>query len=95
MKTYTLDDHLRESLKDPKFRKIWEDSQVEFKLGRELIKKRLKKKMSQRALARKLKTTQATISRIETMQANPSVAFLKKIATALDSNLEIHFKPTS
>jgi len=57
-----------------------------------MIRKRLEKKMSQRDLAKKLKTTQAVISRIETMNANPSLSLLKRIANVFGSNLKVSFK---
>jgi len=88
---YTFEDDLRESLKNPGFKKAWEESEAEYLLAKKIIDKRLKKKMSQRALAKKLKTSQAAISRIETMQANPSFSFLKRLAQALDSQLSIQF----
>jgi ribosome-binding protein aMBF1 (putative translation factor) len=89
---YTFEDHLKESLKDPEFRKAWKETEPEYLLATELIKKRLKKKMSQRDLAKKLKTSQAVISRIETMNANPSLSLLKRIAKALDVNLQISLR---
>ena len=91
-KLYTFEDHLKESLKDPEFRKIWKESEPEFLLAKELIKKRIEKKMSQRDLAKKLKTSQAVISRIETMNSNPSLSLLKRIAHVLGANLQVIFK---
>lgn len=92
MKMYTLDDHLKELMQDPEFRKEWENSEVEYLLAKKLIEKRMAKNMSQRTLAKKLKTTQAVISRIETMSGNPSLSLLKRIAEALDSKLTLQFK---
>ena len=89
---YTFQDHLRDSLKDPKFKIAWKKSQVEYDLASALIKKRLSKKISQRSLAKKINTTQAVISRIETMSANPSLLLLKRLAEALDSKLILQFK---
>ncbi|RJR24761.1 XRE family transcriptional regulator [Candidatus Microgenomates bacterium] len=91
-KIYTFEDHLKESLNDPEFKKAWEETEVEYQLAKELIEKRLNRKMSQRELAQKAKTTQAVISRIETMEANPSLSLLKKIASTLDKKLVIYFK---
>jgi ribosome-binding protein aMBF1 (putative translation factor) len=88
---YTLEDSLRDSLKDPEFHKAWEDSEAEYQLARQMIEARLKRKMSQRDLAKKMKTSQAAISRIEGMNGNPSLAFLKRVAVALDSKLTISF----
>ena len=89
---YSYKEDLEERLKNPKFKKAWEESEAEYLLAEKLIEKRLAKKMSQRALAKKLKTSQAAISRIETMNGNPSFSFLKRIATALDSKLTLQFK---
>lgn len=89
---YTFEEDLKERLKDPEFKKVWEETEPEYLLARELIKKRLKKKMSQRDLAKKVNTSQAVISRIETMSANPSLSLLKRIAKALDLNLRVGFK---
>ena len=89
---YTFQNHLKDSLKDPLFKKAWKESQVEYDLASALIKKRLSKKISQRSLAKKINTTQAVISRIETMSANPSLFLLKRLAEALDSKLILRFK---
>lgn len=92
MLTYSFDDHLRESLKDPAFRKAWEDSEVEYKLATQIIEKRLAKKMSQRQLAAKLKTSQAAISRVENMEGNPSLDFLKRIAQGLGTSFSLRIQ---
>lgn len=88
---YTLQDDLKESLKDPRFKKAWEDSEVEYQLAVKLIETRLKNKMSQRRLAQRVKTSQAAISRVEAMNGNPSLSFLKRIAEALGTKLTIGF----
>jgi len=84
---YTFTDDLKERLKNPKFKKAWDNSEAEYLLAKQVIAKRLAKKISQRQLAKKLQTSQAAISRIETMRANPSLSFLKKLAGALDTRL--------
>jgi len=91
IKEYTFRDHLKESLKDPEFRRAWEDSEVEYQLGRKLIEARLERKLSQRALAKKVGTSQAAISNIEGMNANPSLFLLKRISQALNTKLKINF----
>lgn len=90
-KIYTLDQHIKESLKNPEFKKAWGESEPEYQLARHLIAKRLERKMSQRELARKVKTSQAVISKIETMQANPSLSLLKRIAETLNTKLYLIF----
>lgn len=89
---YTFEKDLEKRLKNPAFRKEWEDSQAEYELGKVLIEKRIAKHMSQRELAKKAHTTQAVISRIESMSSNPSLALLKKIALALNTKLKVEFE---
>lgn len=89
MKTYTFRQHLKESLKNPKFKKAWEESEAEYQISRALIAARLDKKISQRELARKANTTQAVISRLENMSANPSIGLIQKVASALNLKLKV------
>lgn len=91
-KVYTFQDHLKESLRNPEFRKAWKESEAEALVSRAIIEKRIVKKMSQRALAQKANTTQAVIARIEGMSANPSINLLKRIASAFGSSLKIAFE---
>lgn len=88
-KTYTFQDDLQKRLKNPEFKKAWDESEPEYLLSKQLIEKRLAKKLSQRDLAKRLSTSQAAISRIESMSGNPSFNFLKRLSTALDSKLTI------
>lgn len=92
MKQYTLQDHIKESLKDPEFKKAWEESEAEYQVSRALIEARIKGKISQKELAKKANTTQAVISRLENMTANPSVGLLQKIASALNLKLKVQFE---
>lgn len=92
IKLYTFEEDIKKRLKDPEFRKIWEETEVEYQLARKLIDARLKKNMSQRALAIKVKTSQAAISRIEAMNGNPSLSLLKRIFQALGLKLMVEFK---
>ena len=88
-KVYTLEDSLKEFMKNPKFKKEWEDSEADYQLSCQLIKARIKGNLSQRELAKKVGTSQAAISRIEGMNGNPSFSLLKRISTALGSKLQI------
>jgi len=88
---YTFEDDLKRSLKDPAFRKAWADTEAEYLVSKAIIEKRLAKKLSQRDLARRARTSQAAISRVESMNGNPSLDFLKRIAAALGTNLRISF----
>ncbi|MBI2611627.1 helix-turn-helix transcriptional regulator [Candidatus Gottesmanbacteria bacterium] len=59
----------------------------EYEIARQIIDARLKQKMSQEDLARKAKTGQAVISRLERMNANPSLPLLKRIAQSLNTKI--------
>lgn len=89
---YTFREDLAESLKNPEFKKAWDASETEYLLAKKMIEMRLRKKLSQRDLALKVKTSQAQIARIEGMNANPSLNTLNRIAKALDTKLTLHFK---
>ncbi|MBI2018201.1 helix-turn-helix transcriptional regulator [Candidatus Daviesbacteria bacterium] len=89
MKTYTFRQHLKKSLKDPQFKKAWEESEAEYQISRALIAARLSKSISQRDLAKAANTTQAVISRLEGMNANPSIGLIQKVASALNLKLKI------
>ena len=82
---YTFQRDLKKRLKNPEFKKAWGESEPEYLLAKQLIEARVSRRLSQRALARKLNTSQAALSRLETMRANPSLALLKRIAHALET----------
>ena len=86
-----MQEDLEKRLKDPEFKKVWEESEIEYQLACKLIEARVKRKLSQRELASKVGTSQAAISRIEAMNGNPSLFFLKRIANALEVKLRISF----
>mgnify|MGYP001588817085 CR=1 FL=1 len=91
MKDVTFDQYLKEQLKDPKFRKEWERTESAYQVTRELIRARVEGKISQRELAKRAKTTQAVLSRIENMTVSPSIGLLQRIAQALGKDLEVKF----
>ena len=88
---YTCREDLEKRLKDPEFKKAWEESEADFKLACQVIEARSKRNLSQRDLAKKVGTSQAAISRIEAMNANPSLDFLKRLSAALGVKLSISF----
>ena len=54
---------------------------------------RIKKKMSQEELAKKIGTGQAVISRLEGMNTKPSISLLTRGAEALDTPIKITINP--
>lgn len=83
----------KESLKNPKIKAEYDRLQPEFVLIQALIDARVKKGVTQEELAEKIGTKQSVISRLESGRANPSISFLKKLAQALNSHLEITLVP--
>jgi len=84
----------KESLKNPKIKAEYDKLQPEFALIQAVIDARVKKGVTQEELAKRIGTKQSVISRLESGRANPSVAFLKKLANALHSHLQIKFTPS-
>lgn len=81
----------KESLKNPKIKAEYDKLQPEFALIQAMIDARVQKRVTQEELAHKIGTKQSVISRLESGRANPTVAFLKKFAAALNTRLEIRF----
>ena len=75
---------LAKRLEDPKFRKEWEDSELEYVIAENIIKLRRQKKLSQAELASILETKQSVVSRIENANENLSIGRLKVIAKVFD-----------
>ena len=82
----------RELLADLEVKAEYDRLEPEYQLIRAVLDKRLKKKMSQAQLAKKVGTRQSAISRLESGRANPSFNFLNRVARALDSTLRISFQ---
>lgn len=76
-------------LKNPEFRREYEKLEAEFQIARQIIGARIKRKMSQEELAKKVGTGQAVISRLEGMNAKPSISLLEKVARALNTKISI------
>lgn len=89
MKLLTFEKYFRDSLQDPNFKQLWQDAQPEYQLSRQIIKKRLDKKLTQSQLAKKIGTSQAIISKIENSTFNPSLSLLKRISEGLGSKITL------
>jgi len=85
----SAEDAHRRWMKNPKYRREYEKLQPEFEIANQMIEARLKKKMSQEQLAKRVGTGQAVISRLEGMNASPSLSLLKRVASALGTKITI------
>lgn len=86
------DTHKKILLKDPKFRKVYEESRLEYEIARAIIRARIEKGLTQKQLADKLNTKQSVISRVESANTTPSLSLLKRLAQALNTTLQVQFK---
>lgn len=89
MKFYTI--VRKQFLKDKEIRQAYDKLGPEFALVQVIIQKRIEKGLTQAGLAHKMKTKQSAVSRLESGNYNPSLAFLEKAAKALDAQLIVSF----
>jgi transcriptional regulator with XRE-family HTH domain len=80
-------------MKDPEYRKEYDALEVEFALMVEVAKARTRAGLSQTELARRMKTTQSTIARLESGRGLPSTRTLGRFAKATGHRLKISFEP--
>ncbi len=84
---------LNEELKDPEFKKEYDNLSTEFTLAKEIMQLRKMNNLTQKELAEKIGTSQPSISRIESgSYRNISLSFLRRIGEALNAKPEIHLK---
>lgn len=89
-KAIDFDDVLAEELKDPKFKKYYDEYGRQLEIAYGILQLRKTRKMSQAELAKKTGTTQSNIARLEGGRQNFSIALLHRVAVALDAKLEIN-----
>lgn len=89
LKATDFDDFLAEELKNPKFKKYYDEYGRQLEISYGLLQLRKKRKMSQADLAKKIGTKQSNIARLESGQHNFTIGFLNKVTAALGATLEI------
>jgi transcriptional regulator with XRE-family HTH domain len=80
-------------MKEPEYRKEYDALEEEFALMAEIAKARTRAGLSQAELARRMKTTQSTIARLESGRGLPSTRTLGRFAKATGHRLKISFEP--
>jgi ribosome-binding protein aMBF1 (putative translation factor) len=80
-------------LKDPAVRKEYEALEEEFALILAVAKARQRAGLSQAQLAKRMKTTQSTVARLESGRGKPSTRTLSRFAKATGHKLKISFEP--
>jgi ribosome-binding protein aMBF1 (putative translation factor) len=79
--------------KNPAFVKAYDDLEEEFALAESFIRARAYAEMTQQQVARKMRTTQAVIARLESGRFKPSTRTLERYAKATGTRLRIAFEP--
>jgi ribosome-binding protein aMBF1 (putative translation factor) len=83
--------YLASQLKDPEFKKYYDEYGKQLEISYQILKLRKKKGISQAELAKKIGTKQSNIARIEAGKQNFSINTLEKIAKVFDRSLKIDF----
>jgi len=86
-------EHKKKLMGNPEFRTEYEALEPEYKLVADLIRLRLAKGLTQEQLAKLLNTKQESIARLESGGSLPSLSTVKKVADALDAEVEINLRP--
>lgn len=86
-------EHKKRLLKGPEFKAEYEALEPEYRLASALIRLRLAKGLTQEQLAKLLNTKQESIARLESGGSLPSLSTVKKVADALDAELQINLRP--
>jgi predicted transcriptional regulator len=76
-------------LQNEDVRKELKNNEAEYKIIEEIITARQEKNLTQEELAKLVGTKQSNISRLESGNYNPTLAFLNKIARAIGKELEV------
>lgn len=85
-------DYLKTQMADETFRKGYEEEGVYAGLAIQIARLRFQKKMSQKRLARLLRTSQQTVSRLEDPRnTSYSLRTLVKVAHALGKEVRVKF----
>ena len=81
-------DHLNEKLKNPKFKKLYEEEKYLLELGLAITEAREQRGLSQRDLAKKSQVTQQQLSKIEN-GINCNMLTFIKVSSALGLDLTL------
>ena len=95
LEVYSFEDDLAERLKDPLFKKAFDEAEPYYQFHRALIQARIKNEISQKELSVLSGIDQGNLSKLENGLGNPSLKVLRRIADALNMDLVVQFVPKS
>ena len=82
MSEYKISDHLKEKVKDPYFKELYELEAQKYAIVEKIVEYRIKHKMTQGQLAGQVGVTQQQISKIENGEFS-SIMTLEKVLLAI------------
>ncbi len=88
-----VEDSFAKWRKDPEYVKAYNALEEEFALAEAFIKARAYADLTQQQVARRMRTTQAVIARLESGRFKPSTRTLERFAKATGTRLRIAFEP--
>lgn len=88
-----FDDLHQKWMKNPAYAAEYAASASEFELGEALVNARVGRKMTQKDVAGRMRTTQSAISRLESGRQDATIATLRAYAEATGNELVIEFRP--
>ena len=80
-------------MKDPEYRKEYDALEEEFALMLAVAKARARAGLSQAELAKRMRTTQSAVARLESGRGLPSTRTLARFAKATGHRLKVSFEP--
>ena len=94
MRLQKVDEHLKEKLKDPYFKELYELEEQKLQIVKRIVKYRVKNKLSQKQLAEKVGVTQQHISKIENGEFS-SISTLEKVLLFIGFTVKMQAIPLS
>lgn len=90
-KAVDFQEYLAEKLKNPQFKKYYEQYGKQLEIAYQILQLRKQKKMTQAELAKEIGSKQSDIARMESGQQNFTTDTLQKIASTFKRELKIEF----
>lgn len=89
IKTYSFDQVFKKTSKSAEFQKTYSEEIARLKLATQIKEMRLKKKLTQKAVALRTNMPQSVIARIESGTHSYSLGTLHRIAHAFDKEIQL------
>lgn len=90
-KTVDFQEYLARQLRDQSVRKYYDEYGKQLEIAYQILQLRKQQKMSQMELARRLKTKQSNVARMEAGQQNFTTDTLQKVADIFNRRLKVEF----